>query len=58
MYHALEHGSVTVISTIVAAHPFVALLIGACVLQGEKLDALRILGVLMAVGGLILVIAA
>ncbi len=56
MYHALKSGPVAVVSTIVAAHPFVALAIGACVLRIEKLDAAQAFGVLLAVAGVILVI--
>lgn len=56
MYHALERGSVAVVSTIVAAHPFVALLVGVALFRFERIDAPRLLGVLLAVGGVVLVI--
>ena len=56
MYHALTLGSVATVSTIVAAHPLVAMAIGACVLRVERLDAAKAFGVLLVVAGVILVI--
>lgn len=56
MYHALSHGSVAVVSTIVATYPLSTLLLSALFLKSERLTARTIMGVITVIVGIAIVI--
>ncbi len=51
MYTALEHGSVTVVSPIVATYPLFTMTLNSVLLREERLSARLVLGVALMVGG-------
>jgi drug/metabolite transporter (DMT)-like permease len=58
MYAALEYGSVTVVSPLIAGYPLVTLLLSRAFLEREELGAQLIGGVTGAVCGVVLLLVA
>lgn len=56
MYHALYHGTVAVVSTIVATHPLFTLFFSALFLRSERLTVTTVVAVIMIIVGVVAVI--
>lgn len=57
MYHALDTGSVTVVSPIVATYPLVTAVLSASALREERIDARVLLGIALTVAGVATLVA-